>query len=112
MEQQIDYDAQAATHGSSSYLSRLGERVRFMRFFFLAPLYLALPVFLFALKEPRFIRVAIAVALFWLGDAFYPYFYPHYIAAVACLFVLISVKGLEQLSRFSKFGSFGKDAAT
>jgi hypothetical protein len=112
VEQQIDYDAQVAAHGSSSYMSRLGERVRFIRFFFLAPLYLALPAFLFALKEPRFTRVTIAILLLWLGDAFYPYFYPHYIAAAACLFVLISVKGLEQLSRFSKFGSFSKDAVT
>jgi hypothetical protein len=114
VEQQIDYDSQVAAHGSGTdtfgtYVARLGERVRFSRFFFLAPLYLALPAFLFALKEPRFIRVAIAVALFWLGDAFYPYFYPHYIAAATCLFVLISVKGLEQLSRFSKFGN---DAVT
>ena len=105
VEQQIDYDAQVAAHGSSSYMSRLGERVRFIRFFFFAPLVLALPAFLFALKEPRFMRVAIAIALFWLGDAFYPYFYPHYIAAAACLFVLISVKGLEQLSRFSELGN-------
>lgn len=103
-EQQVDYDAQVAAHGSGSYVSRLGERVRFIRFFFLPPLYLAVPAFLFALKEPRFIRVAIALLIFWLGDAFYPFFYPHYIAAAACLFVLISVKGLEQLSRFSKEG--------
>jgi len=103
VEQQIDYDAQVAAHDSTgSYIARLGERVRFIRFFFLAPLYLALPAFLFALKEPRFIRVVIALALFWLGDAFYPYFYPHYIAAAACLFVLIGVKGLEQLSRLSR----------
>jgi hypothetical protein len=107
VEQQIDYDAQVAAHGSGtdnfgSYIARLGERVRYYRFFFLAPLYLALPAFLFALKEPRFIRIAIGLVLFWLGDAFYPYFYPHYIAAAACLFVLISVKGLEQLGRLSK----------
>ena len=103
VEQQIDYDSQVAAHGSNtdnfaSYVARLGERVRFYRFFFLAPLYLAVPAFLLVLKEPRFIRVAIAILLFWLAEAFYPYFYPHYIAAEACLFVLISVKGLEQLS--------------
>jgi hypothetical protein len=103
VEQQIDYDSQAAAHGPgrdslAGYVARLGERVRFSRFFFLAPLYLALPAFLFALKETRFLRVAFALALFWLGDAFYPYFYPHYIAAATCLFVLVTVKGLEHLS--------------
>lgn len=117
VEQQVDYDAQIAAHGKGtdtfgSWVARLSERVRFYRFFFFAPLYLALPAFLFALKEPRFIRVAIALLIFWLGDAFYPYFYPHYIAAAACLFVLVSVKGLEKLSRFRKFGNFGNEAVT
>ena len=41
-----------------------------------------------------------ALAIFVLGVNFYPYFYPHYIAAVACLFVLTAVLGLEILSRF------------
>ena len=100
VEQQIDYDAQTATHNDGGYLHRLGERVPFLRFFFLPPLYLALPVFLLTWKEPRFLRVAVAIAFFWLADAFYPYFYPHYVAAAACLFILASVKSLEHLSRF------------
>jgi hypothetical protein len=104
-EQQIDYDSQVAVHDAPFDPA---TRVRFYRFFFLAPLYLVLPLFLPALKEARFVRVAAAIALFSLGDAFYPYFYPHYIAAVACLFVLISVKGLEQLSRFKA----GREAVT
>jgi len=112
VEQQIDYDSQAAAHDSNSYVARLAGRVRFYRFFFLAPLYLALPAFLFALQELRFIRVAIALLLFWLADAFYPYFYPHYIAAAACLFVLISIKGLEQLSKLSKLSKVSNDAVT
>lgn len=103
-EQQIDYDAQKDVHhfASGSYLAQLGRRVRFYRFFFLAPLYLAIPAFLLRLKQYRFAWVAIAVALFWLGDAFYPYFYPHYIAAETCLFLLVSVASLELLSRFSR----------
>ena len=100
-EQQIDYDSQVAVHDAPFDPA---ARIRFYRFFLLAPLYLVLPFFLPALKEARFVRVAAAIALFTLGDAFYPYFYPHYIAAIACLFVLVSVKGLEQLSRF-KAGS-------
>lgn len=100
IEQQVDFDAQTAVHNDGGYFHRLGERVQFLRFFFLPPLYLAAPAFLLTLKHPRFLRVAIAIALFWLGDSFYPYFYPHYIAAATCLFVLVSVKGLEWMSRF------------
>ena len=117
MEQQIDYEAQVAVHGKDTetfqtYFARLGERVRFYRFFFLAPLYLAVVAFLPALRQYRFVVVFAALALFWLADTFYPYFYPHYIAAATCLFVLVSVKGLEQLSRARIRGfSVGEEAA-
>jgi hypothetical protein len=117
VEQQVDYETQVAVHGKDvdtfrTYFARLGERVRFYRFFFLAPLYLALAAFLPALRQYRFVVVSIALALFWLADAFYPYFYPHYIAAATCLFVLVSVKGLEQLSRLKIRGfSVGEEAA-
>ena len=97
LEQQMDYDAQAETHGRGSYAGRLIERVRFYRFFFLAPLYLALPFLLPALREGRFIRVLVVIAILCLGTTFYPYFYPHYIAVATCLFVLIAVKGLERM---------------
>jgi hypothetical protein len=103
VEQRIDYEAQVETHQTAgNFIARLASRARFYRFFFLAPLYLVLPFFLPALREARFIRVAAAVAIFWTGTTFYPYFYPHYIAAAMCLFVLISVKGLEQLTRLNK----------
>jgi hypothetical protein len=36
--------------------------------------------------------------LFALGTNFYGYFYPQYIAALTCVFVLFSVVGLERLS--------------
>jgi len=118
VEQQIDYDAQAAVHGNQSenlrtYVDRLITRFRFLRFFFLAPLYLALPGFLPALRQRRFFWVAIAITLFWVGDGIYPYFYTHYIAAVACLFLLVTVQGLETLSgiRIRNF-PFGAEAVT
>jgi hypothetical protein len=109
-EQQVDYDEQTATHGKDTdtfaiWFKRLGERVLFFRFFLLAPLYLALIAFLFSLGEFRFALVAVAIAVFWIGDNSYPYFYPHYVAAAACLFVLIGVKGMEQLSRLSHDGA-------
>jgi hypothetical protein len=105
-QQQLDYDAQCAVHGEGtdgfgSYIERLVFRVRYYRFFFLVPLYMALPFFLPSLRRPRFLWVAATILVFILGTNFYPYFYSHYIAAVTCLFVLVSVAGLERLRAFS-----------
>jgi hypothetical protein len=104
VEQQIDYDAQFAVHGPGtdtlgSYVHRLFVRVRFYGFFFPPPLYLILPAFLLSLRERRYLLVAAALAVLWLGDGFYPYFYPHYVAVATCLFVLVSVESLRQLTR-------------
>ena len=93
------------------YLERLAGRARFYRFFFLPPLYLALPFFLPSLRQWRFVWVALALAVFSLGTNFYPYFYPHYIAAATCLFVLVSVVGLERLSRVTIRGTMAGQAA-
>lgn len=115
--QQLNYEEQAATHGSGaetlgSYVRRLLDRARFYRFFFLPPLYLALPFFLPALREWRFLWVGMTLAIFALGTNFYPYFYPHYIAAATCLFVLVSVIGLERMSRMTMRGAAaGAEAA-
>jgi hypothetical protein len=48
--------------------------------------------------------VALTVALFALGANFYPNFETHYIAVATCLFVLISLVGLQQFMRFSQEG--------
>ncbi|HXM43948.1 MAG TPA: hypothetical protein VN924_22125 [Bryobacteraceae bacterium] len=115
--QQLDYEEQAATHGNDTdtfrgYVERLAARARFYRFFFLPPLYLALPFFLPSLRQWRFAWVALALAAFSLGANFYPYFYPHYIAAATCLFVLVSVIGLERLSGVTIRGTAaGREAA-
>jgi hypothetical protein len=103
-EQDLDYHAQRAVHGDEPetvgrYLDRLAYRLRFYRFFFYAPLFLVLPAFLWSLKEARYRWVALWVAIFAVGTNFYPYFYPHYIAALTCVFLLISVAGSQQLSR-------------
>ena len=105
-EQQLDYQAQSIIHGErtdtfAAWWARLLDRVHFYRFFFYPPLYLVLPLFLLALRERRFMWVAATVALFVIGDNFYPYFYPHYIAALTCVFVLIAVVALERLYRWS-----------
>ncbi len=103
-QQQSDYERQSAVHGAgtdtfSTYWTRLAERVRFYRFFLLAPLYLTVPFFLLRAREFRFAWILLTLLLFALGTSFYPYFYTHYIAAVACLFVLMSVAGIERLSQ-------------
>jgi hypothetical protein len=104
-EQQLDYDAQSEAHGQGtgsfvSFWARWAGRIGFYRFFLLAPLYLALPAFLFALREYRFAWAAITILIFSFGTNFYPYFYPHYVAALTCLFILIAVTCLERLNRW------------
>ncbi len=101
-EQELDYRAQAAVHGPSTdslaeYANRLAYRVRYLRFFFLPPLYFALLPFLPSLQQWRYAWLAGTALLFALGTNLYPYFYPHYIAALTCVFVLVSVKGLEKM---------------
>ena len=103
-EQDLDYRAQAAIHGSatdniSAYLGRLVFRIRFLRFFLLPPLYLAALFLLPSVRHRTGIWLLATLAFFFAGTNFYPYFFPHYIAAVTCLFLLVAVKGLESLSQ-------------
>jgi hypothetical protein len=105
-QQQLAYAIQSSVHGPEvdtvrSYFFRLFSRAGFYRFFFLPGLYLALLFFFFSVRDFRFTWVLLTVLLFALGTNIYPYFYSHYIAALTCLFVLISVVSLQNLSRFS-----------
>ncbi len=95
-EQQLDYQAQSAAHDRAGYGQRLWERIAFYRFFLLVPLFVA-PVAFW-----RYPRVALTIFLFALGTNFYPYFYPHYIAALACLFLLLGITSLEMLQPRAK----------
>ena len=104
-DQELDYRAETAIHGEGTdspqkYAVRLLSRLRFLRFFLFAPLYLAIPVFLVTIRSFRFLWVLFTLAFFALGSNFFPYFYPHYIAAVTCLTVLVAITGLERLTRF------------
>ena len=116
-QQQLDYRMQTSFRPSGgeslrTYLERLEYRVRFYRFYFLPPLYLALLAFLPALREYRFAWVAITLALFALGTNFFPAFQVHYVAAATCLFVLMSVTGLQWLDRLTIGGRpVGAEAA-
>jgi hypothetical protein len=104
-EQALDYKMQSGFAGGpetvARYAARLGYRVRFYRFFFLPPLYVAVLAFVFRLREARFAWVAGTLGLFALGMNFFPAWQFHYVAAETCLFVLVSVAGLERLSRVS-----------
>jgi hypothetical protein len=116
-EQQLDYEVQSEAHGPGAetftrYWQRWAGRIGFYRFFFLGPLYLAIPVFLTRLRDYRFARVAATMLLFSLGTTFYPFFYTHYIAAISCLFILTGVAGLERLSQWEIRGiAAGREAA-
>jgi len=117
--QELYAQGQAAVHGETdtlaTYLQRLGGRMGFYRFFLLAPLFLTLPFFLRLLvghfthappapgprppaPESRIAWIALTVLIFALGSNFYPYFFPHYHAAILCLFILAAVLGLQVLS--------------
>jgi hypothetical protein len=105
-EQQLQYKMQTSFRAAGpetiqTYLQRLEYRVRFYRFFFLAPLYLAIPFFLARLRDWPLAWVALTLLLFALGVNFYPFFEVHYIAALTCLFVLVSVTSLQRLSAWN-----------
>jgi hypothetical protein len=105
-EQELDYKMQLSFRGEhaetmGSYLLRLAYRIRYYRFFFMPPLYLALPFFFVALRDRRFVWVTICPLIFAMGVNFFPAFQYHYMAGVTCLFVLIGVTGLRQLGHFS-----------
>ena len=51
-EQQLDYEQQSQVHEiAGNYWLRWASRIRFYRFFFLAPLYLAMPFFLWRARS-------------------------------------------------------------
>lgn len=106
-QQQLEYESQLAFREGDkdtilTYLLRLEYRVRFYRFFFLAPLFLAIPAFCFAaIREPSYAWLLLTLLLFALGINFFPAFQLHYLGAVTCLFVLMSVAGLQQIGRWS-----------
>jgi len=108
-EQDLDYRAETAVHGPGTdtprlYFQRLLFRLRFLRFFLLPPLYFALLLFVLTVRTYRSAWIVLTILLFLFGTNFFPYFYPHYIAAVSCLFLLASILGLQSLNRLRFFG--------
>lgn len=114
--QEIYYEGQAAAHGPvdtpARYLARLAGRVPFYAFFFMPPLWIALPFYIPLLRQFRYAWVAGTIVLFALGCNFYPYFFPHYIAALTCVFLLVTVAALARLSAITVRGRVvGEQAA-
>jgi hypothetical protein len=110
-EQDFDYRMQRGFHPgrdtAGSYLQRLAFRIRYYRFYFYAPLYVALLAFLVSIRSYRWAWVVLTCVLFAFGVNFFPAFQFHYVAAVVCLFVLMSVAGLERMTRWP----YGAEAA-
>jgi hypothetical protein len=106
-QQHLEYQSQMAFRDREketflSYLLRLEYRVRYYRFFFLAPLFLAVPAFCCAaVRNWRDAWVLLTLILFALGTNFFPAFQLHYLGAVTCLFILVSIGGLQQIARWS-----------
>jgi hypothetical protein len=98
-QQQLGYETQKAAHDDNiamGFFGRLANRVKNYRFFLLAPLLLVLPFFVARLREYRYFCVLLSILIFAIGTNLYPYFYSHYVAAIACLFVLMIVTSLER----------------
>lgn len=108
-EQDLDYRMQRAFRAReiddlATYCGRLVYRIRYLRFFAYPALYIALVVFLINVRDYRRGWIALTLLLFALGTNFYPLFLPHYVAALACLFVLACVEGLRMMSRWRAGG--------
>lgn len=106
-QQQLEYKSQMSFRQTEketlqNYLLRLEYRVRYYRFYFLAPLFLAIPAFCFAaLRQRRYALVLLTLLLFALGSNFFPAFQTHYLGALTSLFILMSVAGLQQIHHWS-----------
>jgi hypothetical protein len=105
-EQDLDYKMQRAFRAReidtlASYFQRLVYRARYYRLFFYPSLYVALILFLVGIRDYRHAWVALTLAIFALGTNFYPIFLAHYIAAITCLFLLVSVEGLRILGNWN-----------
>ncbi|MEP6716535.1 MAG: hypothetical protein ABJC09_13275, partial [Terriglobia bacterium] len=81
-QQQLDYRMQSAFHPGpetfGSYFSRLFFRMRYYRFYFYAPLYVALVFFVAGIRSYRSAWVAGTCLLFAAGTNFFPAFQYHY----------------------------------
>lgn len=115
-QQQSEYEIQRAFKDGGEtlprYFARFAGHLRYLPFFFMPPLYVALIFVFLRLREPRLLWVFATLLLFLLGITFFPAFHFHYLAPATFLFVLLSVLGLERLAALRIRGiPVGSDAA-
>jgi hypothetical protein len=102
LEQQMQYKMQTSFRANGpetmrTYIQRFVYRMRFYRFFFLPALYVTLPFFVVALRDRHNVWILATLTIFALGVNFYPFFEAHYLGALTCLFVLVAIRGLQNL---------------
>jgi len=78
---------------------RVAYRLRYLRFYLLPPLYLALPFFLLAVREFRFVVALLTLSAILLGASFRPAFEINALAGAVCLLVLLAIAGLRKMPR-------------
>jgi hypothetical protein len=116
-EQQMLYKVQTSLRGAKServgsYLARLEYRVRWYRSFLLAPLYLGFLAFLLSVREFRDLWILLTLAILALGANFEADIDIQNVAAIAPVLILMSVRGLQHMSRFRFHGrAIGGQAA-
>jgi hypothetical protein len=109
-EQKQGYQVQSEAHDRESARSlwdRLLDRAGLIRFFVFPAFFAALPGLFTAFQRRQMLLPALAVVLFLAAAAFYPYFYPHYIAALACVFLLLTIAALQRMPRLAAFAVCG-----
>lgn len=109
-EQKRGYDVQSEVHdreAARGLWDRLLDRASYIRFFVYPALFAAIPGLILAFKRRRAILPACAIPLFLIGAIFYPYFYPHYLAALCCVFLLLIVAALKHTPRVAAFAVIG-----
>ncbi len=109
-EQKQNYQVQSEAHDRESARSlwdRFLDRAGLVRFFVFPAFFAALPGLFLAFRQRCMLLPAFAVVLFLAGIAFYPFFYAHYIAALACVFLLLTVTALQRIPRVAAFAIIG-----
>ena len=104
-EQDLDYKMQRGFRSTETdtlrtYFERLLYRMRFYRFSSTRPYISRYSRFWLPIRAWPDVWIALTALLFALGVNFFPEFQFHYMAAVVCLFVLMSVTGLRRISEW------------
>lgn len=98
-EYQIQNGFKAGGESVGRYFQRLRGHAGNLAFFLMPALFPVLLGALMRLREVNFTWAVATLVVSILGTNLFPAFHFHYLAPVTCLFVLMSVAGLEQISK-------------